>query len=114
MSAIMKYNRGNAFEVKLEGKNTISLAEIFADNVGKMQVDAIMFSEKGRYGKSAFVVSGDYIVWLPKHMVKRCEEIVTDADCVEEIKSGAVAFEVLDYKDETGATRFSVKWVDNA
>lgn len=112
MSAITKYNKGKIFDVDLKGKDTLSLAEIHQNNMGALIVDAIMFSEKGHYGKSVFVVSGNNIVWLPKHMVKRCEEILSDTDCINDIKSGAVSFVVKTYEDETGATRFSVEWCD--
>lgn len=113
MSAIMKYNKGKVFDVDLKGAKELSLAEIHSNNMGALRVDAIMFSEKGKYGKSVFIVTGHNIVWLPKHMVKRCEEILADAECIEDIKSGSVAFEVETYTDETGATRFSIKWCDN-
>lgn len=108
MGSIKRFNKGKLFDVKLEGKETVKLAELELDAF--YTVDAIMFTEKGRFGKSAFIVSGDMIVYLPKHKVKECEEILCDDEIVEAIKGGKIGFVPVSYTDETGAERFSVNW----
>lgn len=107
---IMRFNKGKVFDVKLEGKTTVTLAELPEGE--PIVIDAIMFTEKGKYGKSAFIVSGDIVVYLPKHKVRECEDIVSDAEIVEDIKNGKCAAVPETYSDETGATRYSVKWVE--
>lgn len=108
--SITRFNKGKKFDVDLAGKNTMKLSEIIEGD--KYPVDAIMFTEKGKYGKSAFIVSGDSIIYLPKHKVRDCEEIVSDDVLVEDIKAGRVGFIPVTYEDETGATRYSIDWCD--
>ena len=108
MGSIKRFNKGKIFDVTLEGKENVKLADLVEGQA--YTVDAIMFTEKGKFGKSAFVVSGDMIVYLPKHKVKDCEEILCDEEIVNAIKSGKVAFVPVSYTDETGAERFSVDW----
>lgn len=108
--SITRFNKGKKFDVDLAGKYTVKLSEL-ADGES-YPVDAIMFTEKGKYGKSAFLVSGETIVYLPKHKVRDCEEIVADDVLVEDIKAGRVGFIPVTYEDETGATRYSIDWCD--
>lgn len=109
--SITKYNKGRIFDVKLEGMDTVKLSDLPLDTV--IKVFAIMFTSKGQYGKSAFlVIAGNRIVYLPKHKVKECEDIVQEATLVQDIKDGKVGFTVDTYEDETGATRYSIKWAD--
>lgn len=112
--SITKFNRGKKFDVKLEEALTVKLAVL---EVGKpYTISAIMFTEKGKYGKSVFVVTkiGDdtAVVYLPKHMVKVCEDIVCDGAIVEDIKNGKVGIIPETYESETGETRYSVSWCD--
>lgn len=108
MGSIKRFNKAKLFDVDLDGKETVKLAEL--EQGAFFPVDAIMFTEKGRFGKSAFIVSGDKIVYLPKHKVKECEEILCDEEIVEAIKRGKIGFTPYSYDDETGAERFSVNW----
>ena len=108
MGSIKRFNKAKLFDVNLEGKVTVKLSELEEGQV--FIVNAIMFTEKGRFGKSAFIVSGDNIVYLPKHKVKECEEILCDEEIVEAIKRGKIGFIPYSYDDETGAKRFSVNW----
>lgn len=107
--SIARFNKGKIFDVTLEGKETVKLADLPLET---FVIDAIMFTEKGKFGKSAFIVSGDMLIYLPKHKVRECEEIVSDAAIVQDIKDGRCGFEVETYSDETGSTRYSVRWVE--
>lgn len=108
---ILKYNKGSVFDVKLDGLDTVKLAELPQETA--IKVHAIMFTSKGEYGKSVFlVIAGNRCVYLPKHKVKECEEIVADAEVVQDIKDGKVGFTVETYEDKQGATRYSIKWCE--
>ena len=108
---ITKYNKGSVFNVKLDGTESVKLADLPLDTV--IKVFAIMFTSKGEYGKSAFlVIAGNRTVYLPKHKLKECEEIVQDETAVQDIKDGKVGITVETYEDSTGATRYSTRWVD--
>lgn len=110
--SITRFNKGKVFNVKLEGLTTVKLSTL--KEGATYRISAIMFTEKGKYGKSAFVVlsESEQVVYLPKHMLKACEEIVIDAELVSDIKTGKVGIIPETYEDETGATRYSIKWCD--
>ena len=108
--SITRFNKGKKFDVDLAGKDTLKLSEMVEGQ--KSPVDAIMFTEKSKFGKSAFIVSGDAIIYLPKHKVRDCEEIVADEVLVEDIKAGRVGFIPVTYEDETGTTRYTIDWCD--
>lgn len=109
--SITRFNKGQIFDVKLDGMDTVKLADLPRDTV--IKVLAIMFTEKGKFGKSAFlVIAGNRVVYLPKHKVKECEDICADATLVQDIKDGKVGFVIDPYEDETGVERLSTKWVD--
>lgn len=114
---ILKYNKGSVFDVKLDGLDTVKLAELPLETA--IKVHAIMFTSKGEYGKSAFLVIEENpwtekmcCVYLPKHKVKECEEIVADAEVVQDIKDGKVGFTVETYEYKQGATRYTIKWCE--
>lgn len=109
--SITKFNKGCLFNnVNLENTVTVNLSEI----TGIHKINAIMFSTKGEYGRSAFIVfdNGANMVWLPTHMVKVCDEILTDADTVADIKEGRAGFSVETYTDKKNNVRYTVRFED--
>lgn len=75
-------------------------------------VNAVGISTKGNFGDSPFFVSGDTLVWLPKHCTETIKEILADPDEVQEIKDGTIGVEVTTYTDKNGVTRHTVQWFD--
>lgn len=116
-----KYNNSNnpfaSLEIKLEEiENTITCEQLTKEG-NVMRVIAIMFSTKGEYGKSAFLILADdhditYTMWLPSHLVDTCEAILADTTDVEAILSAKCGVKGREYKDKKGITRYTVEWVD--
>ena len=112
-------NKGSAFaglDIKLDEIENMKTCEELSKEEKPSRVVAVMFSEKGEYGKSAFLVCADdkddlFTVWLPKHMVKTCETLVENTEAVEGILSGrcGVRGEEYQYKKK-GAKRYTVRW----
>ena len=114
--SITKYNKETfkkAFEnVNLEGKQRVTLAEIFAKRGATPKVfEAILLSNKGKYGMSALIVMNDCTAWLPTHMTETVKEILRDDETVEDIKAGKCAISVREYEKE-GRVLYSVDFVD--
>lgn len=78
------------------------------------RVNAVGISTKGNFGDSPFFVSGDTLVWLPKHCTETIKEILADPEEVQEIKAGTIGVEVVAYTDNNGVTRHTVAWFDCA
>lgn len=114
--SITKYNKETfkkAFEnVNLEGKQRVTLAELYAQGGSTPIVfNALLLSNKGKYGMSTLVVMDDYTAWLPSHMTETVKEILKDDETVEDIKAGLCAISVREYEKE-GRVLYSVDFVD--
>lgn len=114
--SITKYNKETfkkAFEnVNLEGKQRVTLAELFITQKGEpKRFDALLLSNKGKYGMSTLVVMDDCTAWLPSHMTDTVKEILRDDETVEDIKEGKCAIIVREYEKE-GRVLYSVDFVD--
>lgn len=114
--SITKYNKETfkkAFEnVNLEGKQRVTLAEIYAKQGNTPLVfEAILLSNKGKYGMSALVVMENSSAWLPSHMTDTVKEILKDDETVEDIKAGKCAISVREYEKE-GRVLYSVDFVE--
>lgn len=117
-----KFNNQSPFaslDLKLEEiENSMTVEELTKSEL-TIRVVAIMFTEKGEYGKSAFIVgagtlSNDslFTMWLPSHQVKTCEAIVSDEEAVSEILSGKCGLKGREYIDKKKIKRFTVEWCD--
>ena len=116
------------FETLNKGGSAFSSLEIKLDEIENMKtcaelsgidkafrVVAVMFSEKGSYGKSAFLVCAEdddtlFTIWLPKHLLKTCEDIVQNSEAVEGILSGKCGIRGEEYTDKKGVIRHTVRW----
>lgn len=114
--SITKYNKETfkkAFEnINLEGKKRVTLAELHAER-GNIPIafNALLLSNKGKYGMSTLVVGDDYTAWLPSHMTDTVKEILKDDETVEDIKAGKCAISVREYEKE-GRVLYSVDFVE--
>lgn len=96
--------------------DVITLKELYELNK-PVTVMAIMFSSKGEYGRSAFIIGrGDdekmFTMWLPQHMTEMCDAILEDKEAVASILDGKCGIKARKYVDKKGKTRFSGEWVD--
>lgn len=103
-----KFNSGSAFsslEIKLEEIEKSKTCEQFFEEGKTARVVAVMFSEKGKFGKSAFLVCAEdddtlFTMWLPKNQLETCEKMVSDTEAVEGILSGACGVKPRKYEDK--------------
>lgn len=113
-------NKGSAFaglDIKLDEIQNMKTCEELSKEEKPSRVVAVMFSEKGEYGKSAFLVCADekdelFTIWLPKHQLKTCENIVKSTEAVEAILSGRCGVRGEEYQDKKGVKRYTVRWCD--
>lgn len=115
-----KFNNQSPFaslDLKLEEIENSMTVEELTKSGDVIRVVAIMFTEKGEYGKSAFIVgarSDDslFTMWLPSHQLKSCEAIVSDEEAVSAILSGKCGLKGREYIDKKKIKRFTVEWCD--
>ena len=111
--SITKYNKKKAFEnVNLEGKKRVTLAELYAEGGNTPIVfNALLLSNKGKYGTTALVVTDDYTTWLPSHMTEIVKKILNDDETIEDIKAGRCAISVVEYTKDRRVL-YSVDFVE--
>lgn len=111
-------NKQSAFaglEIKLEEIDQAKTCAELCEESEPSRVVAVMFSEKGQYGKSPFLVCADakdnlFTIWLPKHQLKTCEDLVSNPEAVDAILSGKCGIRGEAYKDKKGVDRYTVRW----
>ena len=119
---IANYNTtGKIFDVDLEKMEQVEIDKLYESQPNaEYTVNAILFSNKGMYGKAALVCfNGKCSMWLPKHQLEECEKIVEDSSVVEQIKEGKAGFKIVTYKVKEGqnskdkkGNSFAVEWID--
>lgn len=113
-----KYNQTSPFaslNIKLEDIEKTMTLEQMEKEGSVFPVVAILFSTKGEYGKSAFMIGRDnaddlFTAWFPSHMVETCEEMAADKEAVQAILDGLCGVKAKKYTDKKGKERFSVEW----
>ena len=116
-----KFNKGSAFaslEIKLEEIEQSKTVEQFYKDGETVRVVAIMFSDKGKFGKSAFLVCADqkddrlFTMWLPKNQLETCEMMIADHEAVEGILSGQSGVKPRKYEDKKYGSGdcYTVEW----
>lgn len=115
-----KFNNHSPFaslNIRLEEiENSLTVEELTKSGE-TIRVLAIMFTEKGEYGKSAFVVGALnddslFTMWLPTHQLKICEAIVDDTEAIDGILSGRCGLKGREYIDKKNIKRYTVEWCD--
>ena len=96
-----------SLDLKLEAiEKTMTLSQMASEGA-VYPVVALMFSTKGEYGKSVFMVGRDeaddlFTAWLPNHMVEKCEMLLADEEAVQGILDGLCGVKAKAYTDKKG------------
>lgn len=102
-SFTQKYNTGNVnpFTFNLEGYTFTTLKALFNSEESKNKVHSLdgFYFIRGKYGVKVVVVMADVKkrVDMPLFLTRTFNDIVKDAEAVEEIKRGEIGFIVRKY-----------------
>lgn len=88
-------------------------AELVAQNgIDATYVLRAMYINKGgQFGLEPVLVTDDFILNAPSHMVEKVEQIIDDGESTQLVNNGEVAFKLYEYKNKFGQ-QFGVTWVD--
>ena len=119
MSFAKKHNKGRLFEVETEGLPYLSLEEVYGQ-YGKnalYRVDALYINRGGMYDDAPVAVvqcgKDRFMLNMPSHMTATVEDILSDAEDIDDIKSGKVGVKVYPYHSKTyNKDCYSITWVD--
>lgn len=116
-SFAQKYNTGNInpFTFDLKGYTFTSLKELFNSEETKTKVHSLdgFYFTRGKYGVHVVAVMSDVKkrVDLPSILTKVFNDIVSNADAVNDIKNGKVGFIVRKY-DSHNKECYSITFKD--
>lgn len=101
-----------AYEVP-EGVPYVKTADLAQrDGIGKVYpIKSMYINPKGLYGESPVIVSADFQLNAPKHLVDTIKDITQDKDAVRQVDAGMVGFKLYEYKNNKG-NQLGVEWVD--
>ena len=98
-----------------EGLSFISLDDyLIQRNKGNepIKILGLYINYKAKCGPQPHLITVDYKISLPGHLVKDVEEILADPDLIQLIDGGHCAFEPEQYIDKFNKTRNSGKFID--
>lgn len=75
------------------------------------QVKALYVNKGGKFGDEPIIVTPDFILNAPTHILELVRNIVTDVDSVNQINDDKVFFKLYEYKNKYGQ-QFSITWLD--
>lgn len=115
-----KYNKNFAkFDFRpAEDFEFKSLKDLYNGAKGKNTylVLGMYINHKSMYGDAPVIVSEDFFINLPKHLLDTVKEMLEDSELVTAINKREFGIEVYEYEtyeyETNGKTCYSVNWVD--
>lgn len=109
-----KYNKVKRFDVNTDGFEYKKLEELYVEGeVNIFPLKALYINTKGKFGDRPLAVTNKEFVNLPNHLLETVREMLNDAELIEAINAGEVAFEIYSYEDRNyNKLCYSVNWVD--
>lgn len=114
MSIGKKYNHVSPFIFKASKDFKYhSLKDLYKQN-GPDQVYTVLslFISNGRYGKQPVATTPTFHINLPGHMLNDVENMMMDAEAVDQINSAMAGFKIRTYTNRNGGESYSVEWLD--
>ena len=113
MNILDKYNNKPIFEYdKTKDREFAKLQDLFT-HFGKDKtyiVHALFINTKSRFGDSPVIVTSDFMVNAPKHLLNTVKAMMVDGEVVKLINERKVAFKIYSYRGKNG-TGYSVEWI---
>lgn len=113
MDILNKYNRKPMFIYDNEKEREyINLQTLFT-TFGKDKVytvHALFINTKSRFGEAPLIVTEDYMVNAPRHLLDTVKAMMDDKDVVNLINERKVGFKIYSYHGRNGKG-YSVEWV---
>lgn len=114
---ISKMNKGQKlFNFQMpEGAEFKSLKDLY-EQFGAEYIHVLTgcyISTKGNFGEQPVLLTPNYFVNAPKHLLDTVKDIMSDEDIIKQINGTNAGFVIETYKDKThNRTCYSVRFVD--
>lgn len=113
MDILNKYNRKPTFIYDNEKQRQYINLQGLIEQYGKDKVytvHALFINTKSRFGDSPVVVTDDYFVNLPNHLLDTVKTMREDVDIINLVNQRKVGFKIYGYHGRNGKG-YSVEWV---
>lgn len=112
-----KYNGGKRFAFEMTGEPVFKkLSELYSEN-GKdfmYTVRSIYINKKGKYGDSPVIVSDNFSVSLPTHLLGTVQDLLSQDIFYDMVNRGKVWFTIYEFESPTYNTKgYSINWVED-
>lgn len=107
-----KYSHGKKFDFDSTNLEYIDLKEYVEQGKTNPFKVMAMFTYEAQYGTRPVIVSEQYNIVCPNHIVKDVTSIMNNAEEVAAVNSGKCGFKAETYKDKNGVTRYSGQFCD--
>ena len=113
-----KYNKGKRFEYEMTGKPVFKKLSDLYDEKGKgfvFPVRSIYLNTKSKYGVSPVIVSDEFSVSLPAHLLNTVQDLLSQDVFYDMVNGGKVGFTVYEFESPTYHTKgYSINWVEDS
>lgn len=113
MSILNRYNNKPLFEYdNTKERSYINLKELVNENGIKKtyEVHALFINTKSRFGDAPIIVTDEYMVNAPQHLLSTVQEMMNDTELIEMVNKRQVGFTIYEYEGKNGRG-YSVEWV---
>lgn len=114
MGFLDKYNKKPLFEYDNDKEREYIKLEGLVKHFGIMKVydvHALFINTKSRYGDEPIIVTDEYMVNAPHHLLETVKEMMADRDLINMINNRKVGFTIYGYNGKNGYG-YSVEWVE--
>lgn len=115
MSFASRFNKGKKFDFETTSLEFKSLADLYNAN-GEEKIytlKALYINTKSKYGDAPVFATPEFLVNGPQHLVETVNEILHDADAINDINNNKVGFSIYPYKAEKfNVETFGIKFED--
>lgn len=114
MSILNKFNKGKMFDYdNTVEREFISFKELVNEHgIGKVYpIQAIFINDKSKFGDAPVLISNEFMVNAPQHLLETAKEMIADDNLVDMVNQGKVGFELYAYKGKNG-NGISCNWVE--
>ena len=113
MDILNKYNKKPLFRYDNEKEREYINLQGLVNRYGFNKVyvvQALFINKKSRFGDAPIIVTDDYMVNAPKHLLETVQRMLEDTELINLINERKVGFTIYGYNGRNGKG-YSVEWV---
>lgn len=108
-----EFSHGTSFKFDSSELPFTTLDEFVKENGNKqIEVKAVFINKKAKHGPRPCIVCSTLKIYVPEHIIKDIEKILSRPDMIEAINNGKCGFLPRQYVDKSGVIRNTGNFID--